>query len=533
MIRTKILLLFFFAAFTLGAQDKALIPVHAWPDYQRAVQRTDKFVQDNKDVFIDPIEVPIEPTAAAVAAGNWAYDYFGISQVENEVSKRLTGTVVVVVYGTAGKINHAALPSVRNDLGKSFTGEAPDDGNGHETHVAGCIGAVDPNNEIKLGTAGLLSKVNKLIIIPVKVLTNEGWGDYKKHVKPGLEYGEQIGKSWMAQGAKVIHSLSMGGGNDDPDIAALVKRIRDAGMLVNIAAGNNGAATISFPGKAPGANCVAALNNANGDRASYSNYGPQMYIGSPGSLILSTYLNNTYKQMSGTSMATPCFTGIEALAWSMYPTATANQIEWLMSKTTRDLPPNGWDQFTGWGSSLISKILSTDPLQYPNTPVQAPTTPTPPDITRESRKLSFVLPEYATIWKTTNSNAINNLSVTMTVSFTTNKLDTAAYSQIKKASDVFFTNRGFMLSPDWGFVDATYWVRHFYEMLVKQQNGIDVKIEAITGRDKQGRIALPGDRKPIGASSLKLLKKEAKAWTFQRAPLAVVDGDHYPSWVLK
>jgi len=121
----------------------------------------------------------------------------------------------------------------------------------------------------------------------------------------------------------------------------------------------------------------------------------------------------------------------------------------------------------------------------------------------------------------------------MTVSFTTQKLDTAAYSQIKKASDVFFTNRGFMLSPDWGFVDATYWVRHFYEMLVKQQNGIEVKIEAITGRDKQGRVALPGDRKPIGASSLKLLKKEAKAWTFQRAPLAMVDGDHYPSWVLK
>ena len=517
-------------ASSLFAQpDRALIPVHAWPDYQRAVQKVDKAIQDGHDVYIDPIEVPVEPTAAIMEAGNWAYDFFGISQLEPQISSRLSGTVVVIVYGTAGKITHPALTSVRNDLGKSFTNEAaPDDGNGHETHVAGCIGAVDPNNEIKLGTAGLLAKVNKLIIVPVKVLLNEGTGDYKKNVKPGLLYGETLGKSWMAQGAKVIHNLSMGGGNDDTEIAAIIKRIRDAGMLVNIAAGNNGAATISFPGRTPGANAIAALNNANGDRASYSNYGTQMFIGSPGSLVLSTYLNNTYKLMSGTSMATPNLTGIEALAWSIYPTATANQIEWLMSKTTRDLPPTGWDQMTGWGTSIMQKILDTDPLQYPNTPVNSPTTPTPPDVTRENRKVTFVLPEYATIWKNTNSNAINNLYVTMTVSFTTNKLDTAAYSQVKKASDVFFTNRGFMLSPNWGFADGVYWVRHFYEMLIKSSTGMQVTVEAITGRDKQGRIALPADRKALGAASIKLLGKQS-AWTFQRAPLAALQKNGEPT----
>ncbi len=29
--------------------DRALIPVHAWPDYQRAVQKVDKAIQDGHD----------------------------------------------------------------------------------------------------------------------------------------------------------------------------------------------------------------------------------------------------------------------------------------------------------------------------------------------------------------------------------------------------------------------------------------------------------------------------------------------------
>lgn len=495
----------------------AQLPAPYLEKYQQAEKVVDNNIRTGKDFTLDPIDfVAVEPTAAVMEAGNWANLYFGITpDVIKSIQDKAIRSVVVFIHDTGAELNHPALSKVvRNDLGKNFTPETfKRDGHGHSSHVTGCVAAVDPQNNMLLGTAGALASINKLIAIPYKVMDSSGSGDWKwvaKSVTTGTDEGLKM------SGSFIIHVLSLGGGSDNAELASAIKRARDAGQAVIIAAGNNGAGQITFPGRTAGANCVGALQNANGDRANYSNWGPQMYITAPGSLILSTWNDGTYKQASGTSMATPNFAGLWAIAASINPTATANQLEWMLANTTRDLYTPGWDQYTGYGASLIQKILAADPLKYPNTPITRPNTPTP-DPVRDARQLTFTLPAFKTVWKATG--ALQNLEVNMTVTFTSNKYDEKAFDELKAASELFFTNRGFGLLPQHGIVDATYYVRHFYEMLVKQNSGLDVKVVAITGKDDAGRIAIPPDKKTLDVQTLKFLKKQHGVFTYLRAPI--------------
>ena len=79
----------------------------------------------------------------------------------------------------------------------------------------------------------------------------------------------------------------------------------------------------SAPGAAPGCICVGAINNdINFKRATFSNYGPRIDVWAPGVSIVSSYNNagtpdgkyggapNYYKNISGTSMATPQVAGV-------------------------------------------------------------------------------------------------------------------------------------------------------------------------------------------------------------------------------
>ena len=62
--------------------------------------------------------------------------------------------------------------------------------------------------------------------------------------------------------------------------------------------------------------------------ADYSNYGKNSVdIFAPGSKIHSTYPENTYKSIDGTSMAAPGVAGIAALIRSLYPHLTAPEVK--------------------------------------------------------------------------------------------------------------------------------------------------------------------------------------------------------------
>ena len=78
---------------------------------------------------------------------------------------------------------------------------------------------------------------------------------------------------------------------------------------------------------------TVAATDRNDALASFSNYGDgTVDLAAPGSSTLSTYPNNSYIYMSGTSMATPHVSGAAALAWSYAPSATYQQVRDAMFK---------------------------------------------------------------------------------------------------------------------------------------------------------------------------------------------------------
>lgn len=214
------------------------------------------------------------------------------------------------------------------------------DDNGHGTHVAGIASAVTNNGQ---GVAGVTWGAS---LLAVKVLDSAGNGDYY-NVERGIVAAAD-------QGARVIN-LSLGGRSSSGGLADAVRYAQDRGALVVAASGNYGDDTPMYP--AAYANVVAVgATNIYDQWASYSCYGPHLWVAAPGGDgaqgVLSTYWSSrgdAYDWLAGTSMATPHVSGLAALLWSINPDISALSIRAILSGTADDLGAPGWDPYYGWG----------------------------------------------------------------------------------------------------------------------------------------------------------------------------------------
>ena len=164
----------------------------------------------------------------------------------------------------------------------SDNGTAYDD-RGHGTHVAGII------------VANTLSNVT---VYAYKALNSKGSGTAAQvslAIDAAIEDNMDI----------INLSVQMQGSSDTLHDA--VKRAYNAGLIVVAAAGNAGvdfAVSLYSPGCFE--EVISVMSCSNQRRIStFSNYGKICDFAAPGENILSTYLNNTYKMTSGTSMASP------------------------------------------------------------------------------------------------------------------------------------------------------------------------------------------------------------------------------------
>lgn len=208
--------------------------------------------------------------------------------------------IVVATIDTGVLYNH---PDLKDQIigGKDFTGKGDFlDGNGHGTHVAGTILAEDTG----FGIVGMAPKAK---LLALKALSDDGSGSM----------------DWSAEALRYaidqkVHVINMSlGGPGTPALHQLIQEATSKGIIVCAASGNSGdgnpnTVEISFPGDYHEVMEVGAVD-INGNLAVFSNTNPEVDILAPGVHILSTYLDNAYAYLDGTSMATPHVAGAMAL----------------------------------------------------------------------------------------------------------------------------------------------------------------------------------------------------------------------------
>lgn len=178
---------------------------------------------------------------------------------------------------------------------------SPDDGNGHGTHVAGTIAAIDNDRDVVGVAAGAT-------VVAVKVLDDRGSGSYSG-VIDGIDYVAANGS------AGDVANMSLGGGTSDA-VDTAVRNAADQGIYFAIAAGNDSDDANNYsPARVEYNNVWTVSATDDTDTfASFSNWSgptdPPVEYAAPGVDILSLWLDGGTDTISGTSMATPHVAGL-------------------------------------------------------------------------------------------------------------------------------------------------------------------------------------------------------------------------------
>ncbi len=272
---------------------------------------------------------------------------YGITMVQAPLlSDAYTSNTKVCIIDTGYNYGHPDLPS-SGVSGYAFSGHGSwsTDGNGHGTHVAGTIAAIGRNN---IGVVGVNPSA-KLGLHIVKIFNDSGNWTTASNLVTAIQ-------SCKNAGAKVVN-MSLGGSSSNATEQTALANFYAGGMLLVAAAGNAGNSSFSYPASYSSVVSVAAVDSSR-NRASYSQYNSQVEISAPGSSVYSTYKNNSYSTLSGTSMATPHVAGVAALVWSYYPSCTPARIRTALNATAQDRGTAGRDVYYGFGIVRAQNALS-------------------------------------------------------------------------------------------------------------------------------------------------------------------------------
>jgi subtilisin family serine protease len=273
----------------------------------------------------------------------------GINRVDADLSPtaRINGSdervnVDVAVIDTGVDLDHPDLnvytAGAKNCIGVLALRGADDD-NGHGSHVAGTIAALDNNT----GVVGVAPGAR---IWPVKVLNFLGIGSVS-NIVCGIDYvtskASQIEVANMSLGGSGSDDGNCGKSNNDSEHRAICASVA-AGVTYVVAAGNDSDNAENYvPASYDEVITVSALADFNGSPgggarstcrsdiddtfANFSNYGADVDLIAPGVCIYSTSSGGGYATLSGTSMAAPHVAGAAALYKALNPGASPAQVK--------------------------------------------------------------------------------------------------------------------------------------------------------------------------------------------------------------
>lgn len=225
---------------------------------------------------------------------------YGVQRVGGPATVNVDNKVWVIDTGI--DLDHPDL-NVKAELSAEFlpNSDSPNDLNGHGTHVAGIIAAID--NDV-----GVVGVAPGAPVVAVKVLNRYGSGSFSS-VIAGVDYVA----AHAAAGDVVNMSLGGAAPSSFRALAEAIKNAASQGIYFAISAGNASAPASQYaPARVDGENIytVSAINSLD-EFASFSNYGnPPVDFAAPGVGIKSLWKNGGTNTVSGTSQAAPHVAGV-------------------------------------------------------------------------------------------------------------------------------------------------------------------------------------------------------------------------------
>lgn len=301
--------------------------------------------------FTFPPDLRVGPGADVLplaGEANWGMVWAGLDQLREAAAGQ---TLKVAGIDTGVDVRHPLLTNVKGVIDFTGSSRGSMDVHGHGTHISGTIGATDP----------------RIGVFPwCELYHGKGLGDSGS----GSGAAIQSAMQWAAsQGCKVI-SMSLGSSGEDPRITGFMRELAEQDVWVVAAAGNSGANTpdVDWPGRSPHCVSVAALN-PDFTPASFSSAGGKIDTAGPGVDIWSCRPGGGYRQMSGTSMATPWIAGVLALYRAALvkrglPVPKIAELRAMLGLDSTDVHTPGRDRRTGPGALLpvlLVNNLTADP----------------------------------------------------------------------------------------------------------------------------------------------------------------------------
>lgn len=268
--------------------------------------------------------------------------------------------VIIAVIDSGADLNHPdlsanILPRGAEDWDFADADDpSPDDVDGHGTHVAGTAAGVD-------NALGIIGVAPKCRIMPLRVNLTTGMNQNRADA---INY--VASQAALNPNRRYVVNCSWKMNGDHAGVHNAIINAVGKNVVVVFAAGNFNLdidVTPQYPAIYPEVIAVAATDQQD-RRASFSNYGAKVDVSAPGVNIYSTFPDDAYAFLDGTSMSSPHVAGLAALIWSRNNSLTNQQVRNIIESTCDNIDSKnpGFAGKLGKGRINALRALNATPL---------------------------------------------------------------------------------------------------------------------------------------------------------------------------
>ena len=312
------------------------------PTVVKALEQDSDILRVEDDVIVDALNKRITLERKGSPAQPAQALPWGIDRIDADLAWGTTAgdPVKVAVIDTGIELSHPDLiNNIKGGYNAIISSKSANDDNGHGTHVAGIIAA--ENNSI-----GVIGAGPQIDLYAVKALDRRGSG-YLSDIIEGID--------WAIVNEIQVINMSLGTTSNIQSFHDAITKANAAGIVQVAAAGNDGL-VVNYPAAYPEVISVSATDKSD-TITSWSSRGPEVDLAAPGLSIYSTYKGQTYKTLSGTSMAAPHVAGTAALVLAQIAKCDTDssgscspaEVQNRLQATAEDLGIAGPDGLYGYG----------------------------------------------------------------------------------------------------------------------------------------------------------------------------------------